>query len=105
MRQRLVLLPLDELDTVVDQVGGEILDLLFGELDLLDPVDDLVVGEESLLETVPNEPVQLLEIDTTIPPPPHGEIALRALLRTLRNRQPEVRGPHHRNSSSSSSGP
>ena len=49
MRQALVLLALDELHAVVDQVGREVLDLLLRELDFLDPLDDVVVGEEPFL--------------------------------------------------------
>ena len=44
-----MLLALDELDAVVDQVGREVFELLLGELDLLEPRDDLVIGEEALL--------------------------------------------------------
>src|SRR5436190_1111573 len=49
VRERLVLLALDELDAVVDQVGGEVLQLLLGVLELVHTGDDLVVGEEALL--------------------------------------------------------
>ena len=62
MRQRLVLLALDELDAVVDQVRREVLELLLGELDLLEPGDDLVVGEEALLLAGLDELVQLLDL-------------------------------------------
>ena len=44
-----MLLALDELDPVVDQVRREVFDLLLRELDFLETVDDLVVGEEALL--------------------------------------------------------
>ena len=56
-----MLLALDELDAVVDQVGREVLDLLLGELDLLEARDDLVVGEEAFLLTRLDELVQLLD--------------------------------------------
>ena len=49
MRETLVLLAFDELDAVVDQIGGEVFDLLLGELDFVEPFDDLVVGEEPFL--------------------------------------------------------
>jgi hypothetical protein len=62
VRRALVLLPLDELDPVVDEVGVEVLDLLLGELDLLEPGDDLVVGEEPLLDAVLNELLQLFDV-------------------------------------------
>ena len=61
MRQALVLLALDELDAVVDQVGGEILDLLLRELDFLEALDDLVVGEEALLLSRLDELLQFLD--------------------------------------------
>src|SRR6266566_8277658 len=61
MRQRLVLFALDELDAVVDQVGGEVLQLLLAELELVDPGDDLVVGEEALLFPGLDELLQLLD--------------------------------------------
>jgi len=51
----LVCLAFDELDAVVDQVRVEVLDLIFGELDILEPRGDLVVVEEPFLETVLNE--------------------------------------------------
>ena len=62
VRRMLVLLPLDQLDRVVDQVGVEVLDLLLGELDLLEPGDDLVVGEEALLLAVLDELVELFDV-------------------------------------------
>ena len=49
MRRRLVLLALDEVDAVLDQIRIEVLDLLLGQLDVFEPVDDLVVGEEAFL--------------------------------------------------------
>jgi hypothetical protein len=58
----LVLLPLDELDRMVDRIGGELLELLFRQLDVLERVDDLVVGEESLFLPVLDELVQFLYI-------------------------------------------
>jgi hypothetical protein len=39
----LVLLPLDQLDRVVDEVRVEVFDLLFRQLDLFEAGDDLVV--------------------------------------------------------------
>ncbi len=57
-----MLLPLDELDTVVDQVRSEIFDLLLRELDFLDSLDDVVIGEEPLLLPGRDELVQLLDV-------------------------------------------
>ena len=62
VRRRLVLQPLHQLDAVVDQVGVEVLDLLLGEVDFLEPRDDLVVGEESLVLSIGDELVQLLDL-------------------------------------------
>ena len=62
VRERLVLLALDELDAVVDQVRREVLELLFGELDLLEPGDDLVVGEKALFLPGLDELLQLLDL-------------------------------------------
>jgi hypothetical protein len=58
----LVLLALEQVDRVVDQVGVEILDLLLRELDLLEAGDDLVIGEEPLLEPVLDELVEFLDV-------------------------------------------
>src|SRR3712207_7744557 len=44
--RRLVLDALHELDPVIDQVRVEVLDLLLGELDLIEPRHDLVVRSE-----------------------------------------------------------
>jgi hypothetical protein len=57
-----VLLTLHELDSVVDQVRGEILDLLLRELDFLDALDDVVIGEEPLLLPGRDELVQLFDV-------------------------------------------
>ena len=62
MRQPLVLLSLDELDRVVDRIGGELLELLLRQLDVLERVDDLVVGEEPLLLPLLYELVQFLDV-------------------------------------------
>jgi hypothetical protein len=58
----LVLLALHELDRVVDQVGVEVLDLLLRQLDVLEPGDDLVVGEKTLLLALLDEFLQLLDV-------------------------------------------
>ena len=47
---------------MVDEVGVEVLDLLLGEVDLLEPRDDLVVGEEPLLLPLGDELVQLFDV-------------------------------------------
>jgi hypothetical protein len=52
VRRMLVCLALHQLDGVVDQVRVEVLDLLFGELDLLEARHDLVISEKPLLQTV-----------------------------------------------------
>ena len=62
MRRRLVLLALDQLDRVVDQIGVEVLDLLFRQVDLLEAGDDLVIREEALLLTVLDEFLELLDL-------------------------------------------
>src|SRR5690349_15669668 len=58
----LVVLALHQLDGVVDQVRVEVLDLLLGELDLFEPGDDLVIGEEALLEPVLDQLVELFDV-------------------------------------------
>ena len=45
----LVRLAFHQLDAVVDQIRVEVFDLLLRELDVLEPGDDLVVGEDALL--------------------------------------------------------
>ena len=62
MRKRFVLLAFDELDTVVDQVRREVLELLFRQLYLFDPGNDLVVGEEAFLLPGLDELVQLFDV-------------------------------------------
>ena len=57
-----VLLPLDQLDTVVDEVRVEVFDLLLRELDVLEPGDDLVVGEKPLLLALLDEFLKLLDL-------------------------------------------
>jgi hypothetical protein len=47
---------------VVDQVRREVLDLLLGEIDLLEGADDLVVGEKPFLLAVLDELLQLLDV-------------------------------------------
>ena len=77
VRRMLVRLALDELDAVVDQVGVEILDLILGELDILEPRSDLVVVEESFVETVLNELVQLFDVgERDVDRKQHGPPAL-----------------------------
>ncbi len=58
----LVLLALHQLDSVVDQVRVEVLDLLLRELDVLEPGDDLVVGEEASLEAALHELLELFDL-------------------------------------------
>ena len=47
---------------MLDEVGVEVLDLLLRELDVLEPGDDLVVGEKALLLTLCDELVELLDV-------------------------------------------
>src|SRR5687767_14273786 len=62
MGRRLVLDPLHELDPVVDHVGVEVLDLLLREVDLFEPGDDVVVGEEAFVLPIGDELVELLDV-------------------------------------------
>ena len=48
MGERLVHFALDQLDSVIDQIGREVLELILAELYLLNSGDNLVVGEEAL---------------------------------------------------------
>src|SRR5471030_1320248 len=43
------MLTLEQLDTMVDQVGREVFKLFLRELDLFEAGDDLVIGKEALL--------------------------------------------------------
>ncbi len=56
-----MLLAFDELDAVLDQVGVEVLDLLFCQFDIVETRDDLVVCEEALLLTFCDELVELFD--------------------------------------------
>jgi hypothetical protein len=47
---------------VVDEIRVEVLDLLLGQLDVFEPGDDLVVGEEAFLLSVLYEPVQFFDV-------------------------------------------
>ena len=47
---------------MVDQVGVEVLDLLLGQIDLLETGDDLVVCEEPFLLSVLDELLELLDL-------------------------------------------
>ena len=62
VRRRLVLLTLDQVDAVVDQVRVEVLDLLFGEIDVLEAGDDLVVGQKPLLLPFLDELLDLFDV-------------------------------------------
>jgi len=55
-------LALDDVDTVLDQVRVEVLGLLFRELHAVEPVRDLVVGEESFLPPFGDELVELFDV-------------------------------------------
>ena len=47
---------------MVDEVRVEVLDLLFREVDFLEPRDDLVVGEEPFLCSVLYQLVELFDV-------------------------------------------
>ena len=51
-----------QLDRMVDQVRREVLELLLREIDVLERLDDLVVGEEPLLLPLLDELVELLDV-------------------------------------------
>ena len=57
-----MLLALVELDRVVDQVRVEVLDLLLRELDVVESRDDLVVGEEPLLQPLLDQALELFDL-------------------------------------------
>ena len=73
---------LDELDRVVDQVRVEVLDLLLRELDVVEPRDDLVVGEEALLEPLLDEALKLLDLGESDIDGQHGYVAFSSRART-----------------------
>jgi hypothetical protein len=58
----LVRLALDELDSVVDQVRVEVLDLLLAELDVVQAQRDLVVVQDTLLQTLLHELLKLFDL-------------------------------------------
>ena len=62
MRGRLVLLALEQVDAVLDEVGVEVLDLLLGEIDLLQPGNDFIEGQKTLLLALLYELVKLLDV-------------------------------------------
>ena len=62
MRRMLVRLAFQQLDPVIDEVRVEVLDLLLRELDVFEPVCDLVVVENALLETFLDELLKLLDL-------------------------------------------
>src|SRR5262249_1573571 len=62
VRELLVLDAFVELDGVVDQVGVEVLDLFLRELDVVEASDDLVIGEETLLQSLLDEALELLDL-------------------------------------------
>ena len=62
MGEILVLRAFVQLDRMVDEVRVEVLDLLLRQLDVVEAGDDLVVGEEPLLEPLLDQAVQLLDL-------------------------------------------
>ena len=77
-----MLLPLDQLDRVVDGVGGELFELLLRQLDVLERVDDLVVGEESLFLPLLDELVQFLDVWQSDLDGEHEPLLLSGLTKT-----------------------
>ena len=61
VRRGLVPLAFDDVDTVLDQVRVEVLDLLLRQLHVLEPVGDLVVGQEAFLPPFGDELVELFD--------------------------------------------
>ena len=57
-----MLLALHQLDAVLDQVRVEVLDLFLRELDVFEPVDDLVIGEKALLLSFGDELLELFDL-------------------------------------------
>ena len=62
MRRRLVLLALEQVDAVLDEVGVEVLDLLPGEIDVLEPGNDFIEGQKTLLLALLYELVKLFDV-------------------------------------------
>jgi hypothetical protein len=69
VRRLLVLLPLDQLDRAIEQVGVEVLDLLGLQHDVLKHGGDLVVGQKPLLDPIRDESLQRLDVGTIVPRP------------------------------------
>jgi hypothetical protein len=57
-----VLLALEEVDSVLDEIRVEVLDLLLRELHFLQTADDLVVGQEALFLALGDELLELLDL-------------------------------------------
>ena len=74
-----MLLTLHQLDAVIDQVRVEVLDLLLCELHLLEALDDLVVGEEALVDALGDELVKLLDVRKRDVDGEHGTSAFSQL--------------------------
>src|SRR6266508_4352868 len=100
VRGVLVLLPLDQLDRAFEQEGVDLLALLPCQLDILERVRDLVVGQKPVLKAIRNEPLKPLGVRATVSQPEFG--AEKACDFPLRDREPGVRGLHHRKETSSS---
>ena len=80
-----MLLALDEVDAVLGQVRVEVLGLLLRQLHVLEPVGDLVVGQEAFLPPLGDELVELFDfrkrdVDGEHVPKPPGLGCTTALL-------------------------
>jgi hypothetical protein len=71
---------IEQLDVVVEQVGVEVLELLLGELDLLQRRGDLVVGQVALVVAFLNQRPQLLDVRKRGVDREHGPPRKRRLL-------------------------
>src|SRR4051794_11174282 len=98
VRRRLVPLALDDVDSVLEQVGVEVLGLLLRQLYVLEPAGDLVVGQEAFLPPFRDELVELFDVrkrdvDGEQVPNLPGLGCTTALLQPTETRSPSRPGP------------
>jgi hypothetical protein len=96
VRRLLVLLPLDQLDRAIEQVGVEVLDLLRLQDDVLKHGSDLVVGQKPLLNPIRDESCSASTSERSYPDHGSGNPVRRALPRgssTRRRRHPCCSAP------------